>query len=155
MLNRTLTAVAAVLGAACVAAIWSLLSLNGVGSWWLAPLSAAAIVLFLHSQGVVAGWWRSLLASVLFVASAAYAAYIEASGSIGAELGLTLLEGLRRIGAEMALAWLLAHRQADELGAYLLGLLLAAVLGRWLGRSVPAGASQVARPRARKRRAGT
>lgn len=133
-MNRVLTVLAAILGAACVAAVWSLLSLNGVGQWWLAPLAAFAIVLFLHSQGVVAGFMRALVTCLLFASSAAYAAYIEASGSIGAELGLTLVEGLRRIGPEMALAWLRAHRGGGELVAYGLGLLLAALLGGWLGR---------------------
>jgi hypothetical protein len=144
--SRLLTTLAAILGAACVAAIWSLLSLNGVSQWWLAPLAAFAIVLFLHSQGVLAGLFRALVACLLFVCSAAYAAYIEASGSIGAELGLTLVEGLRRIGPEMALAWLRAHRGSGELAAYALGLLLSALLGAWLGRRTR-GAALIVAPR--------
>lgn len=125
----------ALLNAVCLAGIWTLLSLQGVQHAWLGPAVALALVLLLHLQGMSKGWARALVAAVLYALAAVYAVYLEASGRIAAELGLTLLEGLRRIGPEMAWAWYRAHSEWSGHLLLMFGLLLAFALGRWMGAS--------------------
>lgn len=139
LLNFLLALLAAVLGTSCIAAFWSLLALRGAGMLVLAPVVAAAIVLLLRFNGQPAGPWRALAAGLLFAGAALYAAYIEASGSIGAELGLSLLESLRQIGPEMAVAWWLAHHGWADALWYAAGLLVALGLAwRWGLSTAPA-----------------
>ena len=134
---RLTLACVAVLNAICLAGVWSLLSLQGLNHAWLGPPLAFVLVLLLHLQGLSRGQPRAALALALYVLAAAYAAYLEASGRIAAELGLTLLEGLRRIGLEMAWAWYRAHSDGVDHLLLLAGAGVAWLLGLLLGTRAP------------------
>lgn len=136
LFHYALAALAAVLGTACIAALWSLLALQG-GAPWPALLAALGVVALLHLNGQPAGRLRACTAVLLYLGAAIYAGYIEASGRIGGTLGLSLFESLRQIGAEMALAWMRAHRDAADLLWYAGGLAICILLGWWWGRRVP------------------
>jgi hypothetical protein len=71
---------------------------------WLAPLVALLIVQWLKFVSV-SPRWLCAFSALLFVLVSAYAAYMEASANIAANLGLGLWDGLKMVGPEMALAW--------------------------------------------------
>jgi hypothetical protein len=132
LFHYALAALAAVFGTACIAALWSLLALQG-GHPWPALLAGGSIAALLKFNGQPAGRLRALTALVLYLGAAAYAGYIEASGRIGGTLGMSLFESLRQIGGEMALAWWRAHHDGADVLWYLGGLVVAVLLGWWWG----------------------
>lgn len=130
--HSALAVLAAVLGTACIAALWSLLVLQG-GHPWPALLAGGAIAALLRFNGQPAGRLRAVIALLLYAGAGAYAGYIEASGRIGGTMGLNLFESLRQIGGEMALAWWRAHHDVADLLWYAGGMLLAVLLGWFWG----------------------
>jgi hypothetical protein len=134
--NRLVTLLLTILGVASITALWSILTLiSGGFGGYLALAAALSIALLLHSFGYLPGLKRAALALFLMSASVIYQAYLFAAGTIAGEMGFSLGESAQMIGVDLAFALFRAHVTALELSCYGFSLLLAFVLGLFLGKT--------------------
>jgi hypothetical protein len=130
LINLLLGIAAALLAAAAIGAIWSLVGLVGAGrAAWVAPLAAVALAWLLRFNNHPPGSVRAIVAAMLLVLTAAHANYLMAAGFIAGQMGLELVDALRIIGVDMALAVTRAHTDAGDVLAYSVALALAVAMG--------------------------
>ncbi len=130
VINLVLGIVAALLAAAAIGAIWSLIGLVGAGrAAWMAPLAAVMLAWLLRFNNHPPGSARAIIAALLLFLTAAHANYLMAAGFIAGQMGLELVDALRIIGVDMALAVTRAHTDAGDLLAYAVALVLVLALG--------------------------
>lgn len=143
VINLVLGVLAALLAAAALGAIWSLVGLAGSGrAAWVAPLAAIALASLLRFNSHPPGRTRALVSAALLVLTAAHANYLMAAGFIAGQMGLDLLDALRIIGLDMALAVSRAHADAGDALAYAIALGLALLMGfRQPGEAASKGAT--------------
>jgi hypothetical protein len=130
VINLMLGIVAALLAAAALGAVWSLVGLAGAGrAAWVAPLAAVVLAWLLRFNGHQPGSARALIAALLLILTAAHANYLMAAGFIAGQMGLDLVDALRIVGIDMALAVTRAHSDAGDMLAYAVALVLAVGMG--------------------------
>ncbi len=130
IINFILGAVAGLLAAAAIGAVWSLIGLaTGGRAAWMAPVAGLLLLLMLRFNGHPPGWRRAVAAVLLLVFTMAHANYVMASGFIAASTGRDLLDALTLIGPDMAFAVAKAHASSIEWLCYGLALLGSGVLG--------------------------
>jgi hypothetical protein len=95
----------------------------------MAPLAAVFLAWVLRFNSHPPGRARAIVATLLLVLTAAHANYLMAAGFIAGQMGLELLDALRIIGFDMALAVTRAHVGVGDWIAYAIALLLALLLG--------------------------
>jgi hypothetical protein len=145
LINLLLGIVAALLAATAIGAIWSLVGLVGAGrAAWMAPLAAVMLTWLLRFNKHPPGGARATIAAVLLVLTAAHANYLMAAGFIAGQMGLELVDALRIIGVDMALAVTRAHTDAGDVLAYAFALALALAFG-WRQPGEALGKRQVRR----------
>lgn len=128
--NLLLGVVAALLAAAALGAIWSLVGLAGAGrAAWVAPLAAVVLAWLLRFNNHPPGGARALVGALLLILTAAHANYLMAAGFIAGQMGLDLIDALRIIGVDMALAVTRAHTDAGDVIAYVMALVIAVLMG--------------------------
>lgn len=129
-INLMLGVVAAVLAAAAIGAIWSLVGLAGSGrAAWMAPLAAVILAWVLRFNNHPPGGLRAAVSAILLMLTAAHANYLMAAGFIAGQMGLELVDALRIIGGDMAYSVARAHTDGGDLLAYAVALALALTLG--------------------------
>lgn len=140
-INLVLGVFAALLAAAALGAIWSLVGLAGSGrAAWAAPLAAIALASLLRFNNHPPGRMRALVSTALLALTAAHANYLMAAGFIAGQMGLDLVDALRIIGLDMALAVSRAHADGGDALAYAIAFGIAALMGfRQPGEAVPKG----------------
>ncbi len=125
----------AFLGAALVAASWSILSLVLTPySKWLPIFAALAIVSCLSLAGIRAGKRRATLALILFALATVYQRYLFAIGTIASEFGMRLSEAMLQTDFNTVLAVARAHTDWSAVPSYVLAALIATALGFGLSR---------------------
>ena len=130
IINFVLGALAGLLAAAAIGALWSLFGLaTGGRAPWMAPVAALMLLAVLRFNGHPAGAPRAIAAAVLLTVTIAHANYVMAAGFIAGSMGLELIEGLRLIGVDMAFAVARAHGSVTDVMCYALALLASLVLG--------------------------
>lgn len=130
MLNFLLGAMAALLAAAALGALWSLFGLaSGGRAVWVAPLAALLLALLLRYNQHPPGIGRAFSSVLLWSLCALHAGYLIAAGFVAAQMGLNLFDTLRVIGPDMAWSVTRAHIGNFELAGLALSLLIAAGLG--------------------------
>lgn len=145
LLNFLLGTCAALLAAAALGALWSLLALAaGNHAAWMAPLAALLLATLLRYNNHPPGAGRALVCALLVLLTSAHANYLIAAGFIAGQMGLELPDAIRVIGIDMAWAVTRAHAGAADLASYALAVVLALALG-W---KMP-GEGASARPRRR------
>lgn len=128
--NLMLGVVAALLAAAALGAIWSLVGLAGSGrAAWMAPLVAVILAWVLRFNNHPPGAVRAMMSAILLALTAAHANYLMAAGFIAGQMGLELVDALRIIGADMAYSVARAHTDGGDALAYGVALGLALLLG--------------------------
>jgi hypothetical protein len=129
-INLVLGFIAALLAAAAIGAIWSLVGLAGAGrAAWVAPLAAVVMAWLLRFNNHPPGAFRAAASALLLLLTSAHANYLMAAGFIAGQMGLDLLDALRIVGLDMALAVTRAHTDAGDWVAYALALALAVAMG--------------------------
>jgi hypothetical protein len=130
LINLVLGVVAALLAAAAIGAVWSLVGLVGAGrAAWVAPLAAVMLAWLLRFNSHPPGSVRAIVAALLLALTAAHANYLMAAGFIAGQMGLELVDALRIIGVDMALAVTRAHSDGGDALAYAVALALAVAMG--------------------------
>ncbi len=130
LLNLLLAICAALLAAAALGALWSLLALAaGNHAAWMAPLAALLLAALLRYNNHPPGPRRALVCALLVLLTSAHANYLIAAGFIAGQMGLELPDAIRVIGLDMAWAVTRAHASAADLASYAVALLLALALG--------------------------
>lgn len=130
IINFVLGAVAGLLAAAAIGALWSLFGLaTGGRAPWMAPIAALMLLAVLRFNGHPAGAPRAVAAAVLLLVSIAHANYVMAAGFIAGTMGLDLIEALKLIGVDMAFAVARAHGSVTDLVCYGVALLATLALG--------------------------
>lgn len=130
VLNEVLGALAALLAATALGALWSLAGLSGSGSAaWMAPAVALVLAWVLrfnrHPPGLLRAFWSVLLLAI----AAAHANFLMSAGFIAGQMGLDLVDAIRVIGIEMAFAVARTRMQAIDYLAYVIAVVMAATLG--------------------------
>ena len=129
-INLLLGVIAALLAAAALGAIWSLVGLSGAGrAAWMAPLVEVVLAWLLRFNNHPPGRARAIVAGLLLMLTAAHANYLMAAGFIAGQMGLEPLDAVRIIGFDMAVAVTRAHTEAGDLLAYAVALVLAIATG--------------------------
>lgn len=145
LLNLLLAICAALLAAAALGALWSLLALAaGNHAAWMAPLAALLLAALLRYNSHPPGPRRALVCASLVLLTSAHANYLIAAGFIAGQMGLELPDAIRVIGLDMAWAVTRAHAGTADLASYAIAVALALALG-W---KMP-GEDTRARPRRR------
>jgi len=130
IINFILGAIAGLLAAAAIGAVWSLIGLaTGGRAAWMAPVAALLLLVILRFNGHAPGWRRATASALLMLITIAHANYVMASGFIAASTGRGLLDALSLIGPDMAFAVVRAHSSPWEWLSYALALLGCLVLG--------------------------
>lgn len=132
VVNGLLGAIAAVLAATALGAIWSLIGLAGSArASWMAIPSALVLALVLRFNKHPPGMPRAIICTLLMALTIAYANWLMAAGFIAGQMGLGLVEATYIIGLDMALAVAKAQNTSWDLICYAAALVIALVLG-WL-----------------------
>jgi hypothetical protein len=129
---RAAGALAALLLALCAGAVWSVVALffRGDAPWMAAP----AALLILHALGYLKLTHRAAriaAALALYLATIAYAHYLNGASIVSSQLGVGFGDALTALGPEMA--WALAITRGTALDVAILaaiGLALAFIAGR-------------------------
>lgn len=130
LLNFLLGTCAALLAAAALGALWSLLALAaGNHAAWMAPLAALLLAALLRYNSHPPGALRALVCALLVLLTSAHANYLIAAGFIAGQMGLELPDAIRVIGIDMAWAVTRAHAGAADMASYAIAVALALVLG--------------------------
>ena len=131
IINFVLGAVAGLLAAAAIGALWSLFALaTGGRAPWMAPIAALMLLAVLRFNGHPAGASRAVAAFVLLLVCIAHANYVMSAGFIAGTMGLDLIDALRLIGADMAFAVARAHGSLTDLIFYGTALLATLLLAK-------------------------
>lgn len=129
-INEALGALAALLAATALGALWSIAGLGGSApAAWMAPAVAVALAAVLRFNRHPPGLSRSVWCMLLLALTAAHANYLMSAGFIAGQMGLNLVDAIRMIGADMAFAVSRARLSTSDYLAYVLALVLALMLG--------------------------
>ncbi|GMU43857.1 MAG: hypothetical protein IT479_13265 [Xanthomonadales bacterium] len=130
MLNTLLAAVAALLAATALGALWSLFGLAaGSRAAWMAPITSLLLALLLRYNQHPPGPGRACASLSLALLCSMHASYLIAAGFVAASMGLNLFDTLRAIGPDMAWSITRAHLTGFDLLCLTLALLVAVGLG--------------------------
>lgn len=128
--NRLFGYSAALLAALALGALWALLGLmSGTEGSWLAPLVALVLAGLLRFNQHPPGSGRALGSALAYLVAHLHAHYLIAAGFIAAQMGLELVDALKAVGLEMALAVTRARITWSDGLYWLIALLLAIGLG--------------------------
>lgn len=128
--NRLFGYSAALLAALALGALWALLGLmSGTEGAWLAPLVALVLAGLLRFNQHPPGSGRALGSALAYLVAHLHAHYLIAAGFIAAQMGLELVDALKAVGLEMALAVTRARITWSDGLYWLIALLLAIGLG--------------------------
>jgi hypothetical protein len=129
-INLLLGAIAALLAAAALGAIWSLIGLAGSArASWVAPIAALVLAAVLRFNNHPAGAIRAAFCVILVALTIAHANFLMAAGFIAGQMGLGLLDALHLIGLDMAYAVSRAQTSSSDAMFYVLALALGLVFG--------------------------
>ena len=131
-IRRAASTVAALLLALCAGAVWSVVALlvRGDAPFMAAP-TAIVVVYALDYLKLPRGGARAAGALLLYAAAIVYAHYLNAASIVAAQLGVSFVDALVRVGPEMAYALATARGNGVDLAILVaIGALLAGYVAR-------------------------